>query len=132
MNSKPPAAPLIGLPTIDAEHGFLMDSLRRLHQAPADEVRSEPFLEVISRLGLQIIEHFGNEEKILTACGMPVADVESHIRAHSAILEQYAQLQDDLMCGKELQQSSILTMIQHWIVAHVAVHDTKITQHLVR
>lgn len=120
----------IGLPTIDAEHSMLIESLRRLHQAPSGETRSEPFLEVISQLGQQLIQHFSNEEKHLKNCSMPAADVRSHIRAHNHILEQYTQLQDDLMAGKDLNQASILTMIQHWIITHVTTHDLKIRQHL--
>jgi len=120
----------IGLPAIDAEHGVLMESLRRLHLAPRDEPRSEPFLEVISLLGQQLILHFGNEEKHLNSCGLPNDEIRNHIRAHNHILEQYAQLQDDLMADKDINQSSVLTMIQHWIVTHITTHDLKIRQHL--
>jgi len=129
-SSSVPATLQIGLPSIDAEHGILMESLRRLHLAPAGEARSEPFLEVISQLGQQLILHFGNEEKFFNGCGMPASDVQSHFRAHNTILEQYAQLQDDLMTGKHLDQSAILNMIQHWITTHVMTHDLKIRQHL--
>lgn len=125
-----PTALQIGLPSIDAEHGLLMESLRRLHLAPAGEARSEPFLEVISLLGQQLIQHFGNEEKFFNDCGLPAPDVQSHFRAHNAILEQYAQLQDDLMTGRNLDQPTILNMIQHWITTHVTTHDLKIRQHL--
>lgn len=125
-----PEALLTGMPVIDAEHAALMESLQRLHKAPTDDVHSEPFLEVISQLGQQLIEHFANEEKTLHARGLPEADVVSHLRAHDAILEQYAQLQDDLMHDRGLQQSSVLTMIQHWIMTHVATHDLKIGQYL--
>jgi len=129
-SSTVPSALQTGLPSIDAEHGILMESLRRLHLAPAGEARSEPFLEVISQLGQQLIQHFDNEEKVLNNCNMPAADVHSHFRAHNAILEQYAQLQDDLMAGRNLDQPTILSMIQHWITTHVTTHDLKIRQHL--
>lgn len=129
-SSSVPSALQIGLPSIDAEHGILLESLRRLRLAPAGEARSEPFLEVISQLGQQLIQHFGNEEKHLKNCGMPATDVNSHFHAHNTILEQYAQLQDDLMAGKNIEQSTVLTMIQHWITTHVTTHDLKIRQHL--
>lgn len=130
MPSTMPSTLHIGLPSIDAEHGILMESLRRLHLAPSGNARSEPFLEVISQLGQQLIQHFDNEEKHLNGCGMPATEVNSHFRAHSTILEQYAQLQDDLMAGKLLDQSAILSMIQHWITTHITTHDLKIKQHI--
>lgn len=121
---------LVGMPTIDADHAILLESLRRLHDAPANNLHSEAFIEVLSELGQQIIEHFANEEKALRGHGLPEADIKSHFIAHNAILEQYAQLQDDLMHGRELHQPSVLTMIQHWITTHVLTHDLKIKQYL--
>lgn len=128
-NAVPPSL-MTGVASIDAEHGTLIDSLRRLHLAPAGETRSESFLEVISQLGQQLIQHFDNEEKIIRTCDMPVTEVDEHILAHNEILEQYAQLQDDLMSGRHLAQAEILEMIQHWIMTHVVAYDLKIRDRL--
>lgn len=130
MPSTVPPTLQTGLPSIDAEHGALIESLRRLHLAPTGQARSEAFLEIISQLGQQLIQHFGNEEKHLNSCGMPAAEVHSHFRAHNTIIEQYAQLQYDLMAGKHLDQATILSMVQHWITTHITTHDLKLRQHI--
>lgn len=124
-----PSALMTGLPAIDREHEDLMASLRLLEREPMANARSERFLEIISQLGQQIFQHFDAEEAILRGSGMPAADVDEHIRAHNNILEQYAELQQDLMFGKTLEQSGVLVMIERWIVNHVITHDLKMKEH---
>lgn len=124
-----PSALMTGLPAIDREHEDLMASLRLLEREPMANARSERFLEIISQLGQQIFQHFDAEEAILRGSGMPAADVDEHIRAHNNILEQYAELQQDLMFGKTLEQSGVLVMIERWIINHVITHDLKMKEH---
>jgi len=124
-----PSALMTGLPAIDREHETLMASLRLLEREPMANARSERFLEIVSQLGQQIFQHFDAEEAILKDSSMPAADVAEHIRAHNNILEQYAELQQDLMLGKTLEQSGVLAMIERWIVNHVVTHDLKMKEH---
>ena len=121
---------LIGAASIDKEHLALFAQLDRLHGNPSAHPDTEAFLEVFSRLGRQISAHFDSEEGILKACGMPPDQIAAHVQAHDEILEQYAQLNLDLMEGKKLTRSEALLTIKRWIIDHVVYHDTRIRAYL--
>lgn len=46
------------------------------------------------------------------------------------ILEQYAQLNYDLMRGKVRDKVSVLVMVKDWVVTHVIRYDLKIRDYL--
>ncbi len=116
----------VGVKSIDREHAALVDQLDRLQSNPAVHPDSDAFTDLLSRLGRQINAHFENEEEILRTCGMPAEAVLEHFRAHTAILDEYARLNLDLMNGGELSREAALTLIRQWIVEHVLRHDLKI------
>ena len=118
------------MPSIDSEHMALVAQLDRLHADPGAIPGSEPFSEILSRLGRQIFSHFDSEEKILRDCAMPADLVLEHIKAHTEILDQYARLNMDLMHGAQLSRDEALGLVRHWIVKHVLTHDVRITEYL--
>lgn len=122
----------IGLPSIDDEHQALfaqLDVLANNRQAQPD---GEVFSLVLVRLGEQIRGHFDNEEKILHSIGMVGDEISQHVFAHDEILEEYAQLNIDLMQGKALARCAVLESIRNWIIDHVRSHDLKIRKYLRR
>ncbi len=129
-SSEIPPSLLIGVQLIDEEHRNLVVQLDALMANPEAHPRSEAFSEILDQLGRQIRTHFGNEEDIFTSFDMPADEVLSHVQAHNAILEQYTGLCLDLMSGKALDQSEVLTMMKHWIIGHVESHDLKIRDYL--
>lgn len=129
-SSETPPSLLIGVALIDQEHRDLIAKLDCLRANPGAHPRSELFSEILDHLGRQITTHFQNEESIFTSFDMPTDEVLSHIQAHNAILEQYTGLCLELMSGKALDYSEVLTMIKHWIIGHVENHDLKIRDYL--
>jgi hemerythrin len=121
---------LIGVHSIDREHSALLNQLNRLIANPLAEPASEPFADVLSQLGPQISAHFDNEEGILKSCGMPADEVAEHVEAHTEILEQYAQMNCDLMEGKTLVRSEALREVKGWIIDHLRRYDSRIKQYL--
>ena len=119
----------IGLPAIDREHHALLSHLNRLIENPQLPA-SESFVDVLTCLGGAIDAHFRSEEKILGACGMPAAEVEQHVQAHTEILEQYADLNYGLMTGENVSRPDVLMMIHHWIIGHLLQHDLRIRDFL--
>jgi hemerythrin-like metal-binding protein len=109
----------IGLPLIDQEHNALIAQFNRLLENPPGETTSESFSEVLSCLGPQISTHFDNEESILKTSGMPADQVADHVHAHTVILEQYAQMNCDLMEGRALAWPDALRMVKGWIIDHL-------------
>ncbi len=121
---------LIGVHSIDREHSALISQLNRLIENPHALPDSEPFADVLSPIGPQISAHFDSEERILKSCGMPAAEVAEHIEAHTEILEQYAQMNCDLMEGKPLSRSDALLEVKDWIVDHLRRYDSRIKLYL--
>lgn len=121
---------LIGVPSIDREHSALISQLNRLIENPLAEPDSESFAEILSLLGPQISSHFDDEEMVLKTCGMPAAEVAEHVEAHTEILEQYAQMNCDLMEGKPLSRSDALREVKDWIVDHLRRYDSRIKLYL--
>jgi hemerythrin len=127
-----PLAPslLLGVPQIDKEHQALLDTFHRLIDGVPSDPASERFSEVMGRLGTQLADHFSNEERLIRSCGMPDEDVDEHLMAHTEILEQYAQIQLDLMSGQAVDSMATFRMIEGWFIDHVATHDLKLKQWL--
>lgn len=120
----------IGVPSIDREHRALIYELNRLISAPDAHPSSEPFVEVLSRLGPQISAHFNNEEAVLKSCGMSANEIADHVEAHTDILEQYARMNSDLMHGRNLARSESLLAVKAWIVDHLQRYDAGIAKYI--
>jgi hemerythrin len=121
---------LIGVQSIDREHSALITQLNRLIENPKAEPASESFAEVLSHLGPQISAHFDTEEGMLRSCGMPADEVAEHVEAHTEILEQYAQMNCDLMEGKVLARADALRAVKSWIIDHLHRYDSKIRNYV--
>lgn len=121
---------LIGIESIDNEHRELFDLLRRLRSMPAKPANSIEFSELLGRLGRDLMAHFGTEEKVLNSCAMPAAQVQRHLEAHTHILQQYAELNLDLMKHQPLARADILQMVENWVIDHIKLHDLQIRNYL--
>ncbi len=121
---------LTGVHSIDREHYALIVQLNRLLDNPLAGPASESFAEILSLLGPQISSHFDSEEDVLRSCGMPADEVAEHVEAHTEILEQYAQMNCDLMEGKPLTRSAALREVKSWIVDHLRNYDSRIKLYL--
>jgi hemerythrin-like metal-binding protein len=120
----------IGVPSIDSEHFHLVMLLDCLILGPTETSQAERFSEVLHALGQQIAHHFNSEEMFFRSCGMPYHEVSAHIQAHDAILEQYAQLNMDMMANEAQALSGAARMIKQWILGHLLEHDVKIRQYV--
>jgi hemerythrin len=121
---------LIGVPSIDDEHRALFSRLNLLIDKPDALPESEDFCDILSRLGIEIDAHFHSEERVFTSCGMPDDEVADHIHAHTEILEQYTELNLELMQGRRFARSEVLLMIRDWIIDHLLTYDLRIRKYL--
>lgn len=119
----------IGVASIDRQHDALFSQLNRLIENPGAITESEAFADILSQLGIEISTHLDSEESILRSCGMPADELAQHVQAHSDILEQYAQMNFDLMNGKPLPRSEALLMVKQWIIDHLMRHDLGIRKY---
>ena len=121
---------LLGVPSIDSEHDDLVKQLDKLASQPDAIPNSERFTSILSQLADQINSHFTSEEKFFKSLPMPADEIASHVKAHTDILNQYAQLNFELMQGKALNRTDILVLIKSWIVEHVIRFDLNIKKYL--
>lgn len=112
--------------SIDKEHYDLLSQFNALNSDIDLSAHSARFSEALSRLGQKISTHFDNEEKIFMSSEMSVDAMLAHVQAHSTILEQYTQLNLDLMDGKTFARVELLSMIKHWVIDHIVSHDVLI------
>ena len=121
---------LIGIESIDNQHRQLFDVLRRLHSMSAKPEDSIEFTELLGRLGRDLMAHFDTEEKMLHSCAMPAAQVLEHLGSHTQILQQYAELNFDLMKHQPLARADILQRVERWVIDHHKLHDLQIRNYL--
>lgn len=119
-----------GLPTIDEEHLGLLKSLSAAMINPSATSDLEHFGEVLMKIGERLRVHFKHEEAIMQALEIPLEVLARHVRRHDEILEQYAQLNMDLMLHLAPSHQEILAMLKEWIIAHVLDYDVMIRGHL--
>jgi hemerythrin-like metal-binding protein len=125
-----PSNLVIGVPFIDAEHRSLFLLLDQLIYDPNATADMDRFKNLFDLLGEQLAEHFESEEGLLHTCGMPQAEVAAHVQAHMTILEQYIQLNLDLMDDKPDALSGFAKTVKNWVVGHVVEHDLKIRKYV--
>lgn len=119
----------VGIPSVDHEHEDLMREIARLLGQPGVRLDSEHFSEIMSRLGQLLAEHFRHEESVLQDCGVPADDALAHHRAHREILEQYTELQLDLMAKVPLDAQDVCEMIRTWVIEHQMTHDLRLRRY---
>jgi len=90
---------LLGVPNIDHQHDELLRSLQHLLAAGKCD---EGFSEVISRLTIQIHDHFQSEERFMAGLALPPEMMREHEREHSRIIEELTQMHLDTMAGLRL------------------------------
>ncbi|HEX5803008.1 MAG TPA: hemerythrin family protein [Azospira sp.] len=122
---------IVGIPAIDHEHARLFAEIQRLIGPPAVRLDSAAFSEIVSRLWQQLAEHFANEEMIMARCGLPADELAEHRRVHWEILEQYTELQFELMSPAQLDQTEVLSRIRSWVVGHLLEYDMKLQPYAV-
>lgn len=119
-------APQIGNSQIDHEHEQLIFHVQKLRQLSGSQICRDEFFDMLSQLGRELSGHYANEEALMTSLGMPENLLAPHVRAHKKIIEQYTELNIDLMNGKQFDTEQLIQMVHKWIVEHIMAYDMKI------
>ncbi|WP_319243689.1 hemerythrin family protein [uncultured Propionivibrio sp.] len=112
---------------IDDKRADLFVALEKLQKAVQSEgVQSAEFSEIFSRIGLDLARYIRNEESLFIDSDMPVDDIFKHIRAHARIMEEFTQLNMDLMQGNFIDGITVINQARQWILNHVISYDLKL------
>lgn len=103
----------IGNKCIDDGHADLFVALEKLQKAVQSEgIQSAQFSEIFSRIGLDFARHIRDEESLFIDSDMPVEDVFKHLKAHVQIMEEFTQLNMDLMQGKPVDDITVINQVR--------------------
>ena len=114
---------LIGVPEIDDQHGALVAQLERIVGLGGELAPPDILTDVLGLLGRTLSDHFDTEERYFERWDMPSHAIAAHRYAHSAILDQYAELNLDLMHRKAIDPAEVARMLTAWIIGHVRDYD---------
>lgn len=112
--------PLMGIPEIDDEHLGLLRCLKRLELFIENGHGFAASIDAVQQLKDYASNHFTHEEQYLAERGFP--NLSAHIEQHQQITNYITKLYDQLIEGKEIE-SSLIQMMQSWIVKHIGVED---------
>jgi len=112
---------------IDDEHADLFVAFEKLQKSVQSEgVQSAQFSEIFSRIGLDLARHIKYEESLFIDSDMPVENVFKHIKAHVHIMEEFSQLNMELMQGKPIDDITVVRQARQWLLNHVISYDLKL------
>lgn len=116
----------IGDRLIDREHEWLLRCLQHLLDTPESLHGRDEFFDSLGQLGTELSRHFAHEEALMKSLKMPADLVAEHVKAHLVIIEQYAELNLDLMFGRQHAKNTLVRMVGAWILDHILAYDLKI------
>lgn len=119
-----------GIPAIDQEHHELVCALDWLLNNEDASPGTEGFSRAINHIGLLLKSHFVKEEEVFVSLGMPEVDVLRHAEAHRRILDQYNQVNDEIIKGEKKSRSEVLRLFRGWIIDHIVHQDLKISEYV--
>lgn len=123
---------LLGDPTIDRQHQQLLESLEKIRSA-IDSADPEDLLSAeLSRLGVQICEHFATEEGLMESLGLPEAMLGSHQKAHELMLEEFTQINLNAMYGIKTVLPDVIAMVSSWVNLHLLESDLALKPYIER
>lgn len=120
----------VGIPVIDQQHAALSQLAARLLEHPEALTNNVQVVDVLTDLGKFLILHFQTEEALMRQLDLPVAEIEAHVRAHSEILDQYAELNMAIAEGKRHTAGDVFEMTRQWLVGHMHSFDMRLADYV--
>jgi hemerythrin-like metal-binding protein len=118
-----------GVPEVDNQHRFLVDTLREANRRLMDEHESALLGEIARDLLTYAIMHFQTEEDLMKRYGYADAfpDVaKAHIAQHRDFSHQVVAVCDNLREGRQVSRVEVLKFLNEWLRHHVLGIDQKL------
>lgn len=123
------SASRVGIPVIDEQHEMLCKLVGRLLEHPEALGNNVLVVDVLTDLGKFLILHFKTEEEFMRQLDLPAEEFEAHLRAHSEILDQYAELNMAIAQGKRHTAGDIFEMTRQWLAGHQHRFDLRLADY---
>lgn len=118
---------LLGVPQIDYQHNELFRSFQSLLSIG---VNDEAVSEILSRLSIQIHQHFDTEERFMAGLNMPAAMLLGHEQAHFEIIEDLTEFHLQTMHGLEIAFQETVSRLATHLHHHVIEFDLPLKQYI--
>jgi hemerythrin-like metal-binding protein len=118
---------LLGVPKIDHQHRELFRSFQLLLSIGTSE---EAVSDALSRLTIQIHEHFKTEENFMASLNIPAAMFLQHEQAHTQIVEELTEIHLEIMHGLGVPFEEIINRVAAYVNHHVLEFDLLIKPYI--
>ena len=118
----------IGIPEIDIEHKFLVALVNDFHRRVLANEPQVILAGTFSQLIRYTEKHFANEESLMRAIGFP--HIKEHQEQHFDLADQANALTKIYLSGSKSIDLELLAFLKSWILHHVLVEDSKISDFL--
>jgi hemerythrin len=118
-----------GLPEVDSQHRFLVDTLREANRRLLNEHESALLGEIARDLLTYAIMHFQTEEDLMRRYGYADAFPELaniHVAQHRDFSRQVVAVCDNLREGRQVSRIEVLKYLNEWLRNHVLGIDQKL------
>lgn len=113
----------LGIPSIDADHQYLVNLLDRLQGEILGHGGRAVVARTLDELDRYAERHFAMEEELFVRSGYP--DAEAHIREHRALARRVAEFREVFAHDEDASPIELLEFMRAWITRHVVETDAK-------
>lgn len=118
-----------GVPEVDSQHRFLVDTLREANSRLLNDHESALLGEIAKDLLTYAIMHFETEENLMKRYGYAEAFPELakiHVAQHRDFSHQVVAVCDNLREGRQVSRIEVLKYLNEWLRNHVLGIDQKL------
>lgn len=122
-----------GVPAIDKQHHFLVDTLQQANEELLGDHDSELLIEISKDLLSYAITHFDTEEALMQRYGYEEVfpeEARKHITQHREFSRKVVAVCDQLREGQEISSVEVLKFLNHWLRDHVLGVDQLLAEFL--
>lgn len=111
----------IGIPEIDRQHRYLVDSIAEARRTLPEQPPPEQVEQLTCDLLVYAINHFETEEVLMQRQGY--GDAEAHRRQHRDFSARVIALRDELRAGRPVSRAELLDFLGDWLSHHIMQTD---------
>ena len=120
-----------GIQIIDSQHRSMGRELNRIAHLLNETGGATPHHDIVDKLLNRFLaltrDHFNKEEKEMRK--LDYADYAEHRKEHSMLLAELALYIREIQRSRSHPDSSMLTNLKHWFIAHMVTADKAFAAH---
>ena len=118
---------MLGVPSIDQQHYELFRSFQHLLSTGINE---EAVSDALSRLTIQIYDHFKTEEQLIDRLNLPEMMSLDHKLAHLQIIEDLTEIHLETMHGLGVPFEEIVNRVSGYVNHHIVEFDLELKPYI--